>query len=52
MNAESDLISRISPQLTEARRAAISESVTSGAALNGSYLAMNLAAALIALIGT
>jgi uncharacterized hydrophobic protein (TIGR00271 family) len=51
MNAQSDLSSRISPQVTEAKRAAIRESVASGAALNGSYLAMNLAAALIAGFG-
>jgi uncharacterized membrane protein len=51
MNAQSDLSSRISPQVTDAKRAAIRESVSSGAALNGSYLAMNLAAALIAGFG-
>src|SRR5271167_2508600 len=50
-NAQSNIISRFSPQLTEAKRAAIRESVTSGAALNGSYLAMNVAAALIAGFG-
>jgi uncharacterized hydrophobic protein (TIGR00271 family) len=51
MNPQSDLSSRISPQVTEAKRAAIRESVASTAALNGSYLAMNLAAALIAGFG-
>jgi uncharacterized hydrophobic protein (TIGR00271 family) len=51
MNAQSDLSSRITPQVTEAKRAAIRESVASGAALNGSYLAMNSAAALIAGFG-
>jgi uncharacterized hydrophobic protein (TIGR00271 family) len=51
MNAQSDLSSRISPRVPEAKRAAIRESVASGAALNGSYLAMNLAAALIAGFG-
>src|SRR5271167_4012979 len=51
MNAASNVISKLNPQLTEARRAAIRESVTSGAALNGSYLAMNLAATLIAGFG-
>src|SRR5271167_2735253 len=50
-NAQSNIISRFSPQLTEAKRAAIRESVTSGAALNGSYLAMNVAATLIAGFG-
>jgi uncharacterized membrane protein len=38
-------------QRTEGRRAAIRESVTSGATLNVSYLAMNLAATLIAGFG-
>ena len=51
MSSQSGLMSRISPQLTAAKRAAIRESVVSGAALNGSYLAMNLAAALIAGFG-
>jgi uncharacterized hydrophobic protein (TIGR00271 family) len=51
MDAQTDFISRISPQLTDAKRAAIRESVASNAALNGSYLAMNLAAALIAGFG-
>jgi uncharacterized hydrophobic protein (TIGR00271 family) len=51
MNSQSSLVSRISPQLTEAIRATVRESVASGAALNGSYLAMNLAAALIAGFG-
>jgi hypothetical protein len=46
MNSQSGFMSRISPRLTEAKRAAIRESVASGGALNGSYLAMNLAAAL------
>jgi uncharacterized hydrophobic protein (TIGR00271 family) len=50
-NAQSNIISRFSPQLTDAKRAAIRESVTSGAALNGSYLAMNVAATLIAGFG-
>jgi uncharacterized hydrophobic protein (TIGR00271 family) len=50
-NAQSNIISRFSPQLTEAKRVAIRESVTSGAALNGSYLAMNVAATLIAGFG-
>jgi uncharacterized hydrophobic protein (TIGR00271 family) len=45
------LLSRIIPQVTETKRAAIRESVASGAALNGSYLAMNLAAAMIAGFG-
>jgi uncharacterized hydrophobic protein (TIGR00271 family) len=51
MNSQSGLMSRISPRLTEVKRAAIRESVASGAALNGSYLAMNLAATLIAGFG-
>jgi uncharacterized membrane protein len=51
MNAQSDLSSRISPEMAEAKRGAVRESVSSGAALNGSYLAMNLAAALIAGFG-
>jgi uncharacterized hydrophobic protein (TIGR00271 family) len=51
MNAQSELSSRIIPQVTEAKREAIRESVCSGAALTGSYLAMNLAAALIAGFG-
>jgi uncharacterized hydrophobic protein (TIGR00271 family) len=50
-NAQSNIISRFSPHLTEAKRVAIRESVTSGAALNGSYLAMNVAATLIAGFG-
>jgi len=50
MDAQADFISRIS-QLTDAKRATIRESVASSAALNGSYLAMNLAAALIAGFG-
>jgi uncharacterized membrane protein len=37
--------------ITEAKREAVRESVASGAALNGPYLAMNLAAALIAGFG-
>jgi uncharacterized hydrophobic protein (TIGR00271 family) len=51
MNAQSEPSSRIIPQVTEAKREAIRESVSSGAALTGSYLAMNLAAALIAGFG-
>lgn len=51
MNAQSSLLSRIIPQVTEAKRAAIRESVASAAALTGAYLAMNLAAALIAAFG-
>ena len=51
MNAQSSLLSRIIPQVIEAKRAAIRESVASGAALTGAYLAMNLAAALIAGFG-
>jgi hypothetical protein len=51
MNSQSALMSRINPRLSEVKRAAIRESVASGAALNGSYLAMNLAAALIAGFG-
>jgi uncharacterized hydrophobic protein (TIGR00271 family) len=51
MNAQSELSSRIIPQVTEAKREAIRESVSSGAALTGSSLAMNLAAALIAGFG-
>jgi uncharacterized hydrophobic protein (TIGR00271 family) len=51
MNSQSGLMWGISPRLTEVKRAAIRESVASGAALNGSYLAMNLAAALIAGFG-
>jgi uncharacterized hydrophobic protein (TIGR00271 family) len=51
MNAQTDASSRISVQSNEDKRAAIRESVASGAALNGSYLAMNLAAALIAGFG-
>lgn len=37
--------------MTEAKRGAVRESVASGAALTGGYLAMNLAAALIAAFG-
>jgi uncharacterized hydrophobic protein (TIGR00271 family) len=54
MNAQAPLLSKIVPiipQVTETKRAAIRESVASGAALNGSYLAMNLAAAMIAGFG-
>jgi uncharacterized hydrophobic protein (TIGR00271 family) len=51
MNSQSGLMWGISPRLTEVKRAAIRESVSSGAALTGSYLAMNLAAALIAGFG-
>jgi uncharacterized hydrophobic protein (TIGR00271 family) len=51
MNSQSGLMWGISPRLTEVKRAAIRESVASGASLNGSYLAMNLAAALIAGFG-
>jgi uncharacterized hydrophobic protein (TIGR00271 family) len=51
MNSQSGLMWGISPRLTEVKRAAIRESVASGAVLNGSYLAMNLAAALIAGFG-
>ncbi len=51
MNSQSGLMWGISPRLTEVKRAAIRESVASGAALNGSYLAMDLAAALIAGFG-
>jgi uncharacterized hydrophobic protein (TIGR00271 family) len=50
-NAQSNVKSRFSPQLTEAKRAARRESVASGATLNGSYLAMNVAATLIAGFG-
>ena len=51
MNAQSDIGSRMSPQMTEAKRTAIREWVASSTVLNGSYLAMNLAAALIAGFG-
>jgi uncharacterized hydrophobic protein (TIGR00271 family) len=51
MNAQALFLSKIIPQVTEAKRAAIRESVASGAALNGSYLAMNLAATMIAGFG-
>ena len=51
MNAQAPLLSKIILQVTETKRAAIRESVASGAALNGSYLAMNLAAAMIAGFG-
>jgi uncharacterized membrane protein len=51
MNAESSLLSRIIPPVVEAKRAAIRKSVASGAALTAAYLAMNLAAALIAGFG-
>jgi uncharacterized hydrophobic protein (TIGR00271 family) len=51
MNALSEPSPRIIPQITETKRAAIREAVTSGAALTGAYLAMNLAAALIAGFG-
>jgi uncharacterized hydrophobic protein (TIGR00271 family) len=51
MNTESSLLSRIIPQVVEAKRAAIRASVASGAALTAAYLAMNLAAALIAGFG-
>ena len=36
MNAQSDISSRMSLQVTEAKRTAIRESVASGAVLNGS----------------
>jgi uncharacterized hydrophobic protein (TIGR00271 family) len=48
---QSSLVTTFGIQRTEGRRAAIRESVTSGATLNGSYLAMNLAATLIAGFG-
>jgi uncharacterized hydrophobic protein (TIGR00271 family) len=51
MNAQSDIGSRMSPQATAAKRTALRESVASGTVLNSSYLAMNLAAALIAGFG-
>jgi len=51
MSSQSGLMSRISPHLIAATRAAIRESVVSGTTLNSSYLAMNLAAALIAGFG-
>ena len=51
MNTQSDISPRMSPPVTEAKRTAVRESVASGAALNGSYVAMNLAAALIAGFG-
>jgi uncharacterized membrane protein len=51
MNSHSGFTSGLGPQLSETKRAAIRESVASGAALNGSYLAMNLAAALVAGFG-
>jgi uncharacterized hydrophobic protein (TIGR00271 family) len=51
MNAQSSALSRFFSQVTEAKGAAIRESVASGAALTGPYLAMNLAAALIAGFG-
>jgi uncharacterized hydrophobic protein (TIGR00271 family) len=51
MNSQPGLMSRGGSRLAEVKRAAIRESVASGAALNGSYLAMNLAAALIAGFG-
>jgi uncharacterized hydrophobic protein (TIGR00271 family) len=51
MSSQSVFRFRIIPQLTEAKREAVRESVASGATLNGPYLAMNLAAALIAGFG-
>jgi hypothetical protein len=51
MNAQAPLLSKINHQVTETKRAAIRESVASGTAQNGSYLAMNLAAAMIAGFG-
>src|SRR6516225_1247248 len=51
MSIQAGLMSRISPQLFAATRAAIRESAVSGATLSGSYLTMNLAAALIAGFG-
>jgi uncharacterized hydrophobic protein (TIGR00271 family) len=51
MNAQSDLSVRVGPQATETKCAAVRKSVASGAALTGPYLAMNLAAALIAGFG-
>jgi hypothetical protein len=51
MNALFETSSRIIPQITEAKCAIIRESVASGAALTGAYLAMNLATALIASFG-
>ncbi len=51
MSSQSGFTFRIGPQLSEAKRAAIRESVALGATLNGAYLAMNLAAALIAGFG-
>ncbi len=44
-------MSRLIPQITEAKRAATRESVAAGASLTASYLAMNVAAALIAGFG-
>ncbi len=51
MSSQSGFTFRIGPQLSEGKRAAIRESVAPGAALNGPYLAMNFAAALIAGFG-
>jgi len=51
VNAQSELTSSVIPQVTGAQRAATRESVALDAALTGSYLAMNLAAALIAGFG-
>ncbi len=50
-NAQSELTSGIIFRVTEGKRTAIRESVTSGAALTPAYLTMNLAAALIAGFG-
>lgn len=50
-HAQSGIISRFALRGTEAQRASTRESVASGAALTGSYLALNAAATLIAGFG-
>jgi uncharacterized hydrophobic protein (TIGR00271 family) len=51
MTAQPGLMSKISTPVTEDKRIAIREAITSGATLSASYVAMNVAAALIAGFG-
>ena len=51
MNAGDDSVSKFNPQLNEDQRSAVHEAIASGAMLTASYVAMNVAAALIAGLG-
>jgi len=51
IDAKSGLISGLNPRRNEAQRLATRQSVASGSALTGSYLAMNAAATLMAGFG-